>query len=350
MRTKLFAMAAITVMIVSVAGFAVYDATTARAKKREAARIVGILPASDGVAVFESKRFLDEAIPKVLSANQPMLGQISAKIVEMNDRTGIDLRKFDQVAVGVTMKQLSATNFDTDVVAIASGDINAGALVAVAKLASKGTYREEKIGSKTVYVFTAKDVLKKTTAPAVNSKITGLVDQALDHVTKDIAVVSLDPNTLVIGSLDRVRETVQGSSHVGVDVSSLLSVKETSVVSFAVKTPSGLDNLLPLDNDELGKNIDSIHYVAGSLDVAANGTSVQVMARTGNAEQAQQLKETIDGLQLVGKAILGGSKRADQKVYGRMLKNAVVTVRGSDLSLDLTVPQSDIDVLIGGIK
>ncbi len=343
-------MAAIAVMIFSVAGFAVYDAKTAAAKKREAARIVGILPASDGVAVFEAKRFLNEALPKVLSANQPMLGQINAKIGEMESTTGIDLRKFDQIAVGVAIKMISPTNPDFEPLAIASGDINAGALIAVAKLASKGSYREEKVGERTVYVFTAKDMVHKAPVPAANSKITHIADQAINGLIKEVAVASYDPNTLIIGPLDRVREALQGSSHVGVDVSSLLSVKETSVVSFALKAPGGLSKLLPLDNDELGKNIDSIHYVAGSLDVAAAGTSVQLMARTGGPEQAQQLKETLDGLQLVGKAILGSSKRADQKVYSRMLKNAAVTVSGSDVSLNLTVPQSDIDILIGGIK
>ena len=343
-------MTAIAVMMLSVAGFALFDTRSATAKKREAARIVGILPASDGVAVFEAKRFLNEALPKVLSANQPMLGEIMAKISEMENRTGIDLRKFDQVAVGVAMKQISPTNVNCEPLAIASGDINAGALLAVAKLASRGAYREEKIGDKTVYVFTAKDMLQKTPVKMSNSKIAGIVDTAINGLTKEIAVASFDANTLVIGSLDRVRETLQGSSHVGVDVSGLLSVKETSVISFAIRPPGGLAKMLPLDNDELGKNIDSIKYVAGSLDVATVGTSLQVMARTDSPQQAQSLKETLDGLQMVGKAILGGSKRPDQKTYSRMLKNAVVTLHGTDVSLDVTVPQSDIDTLIGGVK
>ena len=86
------------------------------------------------------------------------------------------------------------------------------------------------------------------------------------------------------------------------------------------------------------------------MDVAATGASVQVMARTPSPQQAQGLKETLDGLQMVGKAILGGSKRHDQQVYSRMLKNAAVTVHGSDVSLDLSVPQGDIDTLVGGVK
>ena len=90
------------------------------------------------------------------------------------------------------------------------------------------------------------------------------------------------------------------------------------------KTPGGMSKLLPLDNDELGKNIDSIQYVSGSVDVATAGTSLQVMARTKKAGAGSGLKDTLEGLQIVGKAFLGGSKRPDQQVYGRMLKKCQV--------------------------
>ncbi len=75
-----------------------------------------------------------------------------------------------------------------------------------------------------------------------------------------------------------------------------------------------------------------------------------MMARTTKPEQAAGLKETLDGLKMVGIAILGGSKRADQKVYAKMVKSAKVTTSGTDVSLSVLVPQADIDVLVAGIK
>ena len=351
MKTRFFALAAIAVLLLNVVGFAGGDTRSAQAKKREAMRLVSVLPASDGVAVFDAKRFLNDALPKVLATNQPMLGEIMAKLNEMENRTGIDLRKFDQIAVGVAMKQITPKEVDYEPVVIANGDINTGALVAIAKLASNGTYREEKIGARTVYVFSAKVVMQKTAAKTTNSKIAGIIDKAIKSITKEVAVTALDKNTLVMGSLARVRATLEGNTHVGADVSSLLSVKETAVMSFALKTPAGgMSKMLPLDNDELGKNIDSIQYLSGSLDVAAIGTSVQMMARTGKPEQAKGLKDTLDGLQVVGGAIFGGAKRADQKVYGRMIKSAKIDTRGTDVTLDLLIPQADIDLLIAGVK
>lgn len=350
MKTRSFAAAIIAVFLLNFAGLAAADTRDIKVKTPQANRLVTLLPASDGVAIFESKRFLNDALPKLLSANQPMLGIIMAQITEMENRTGIDLRKFDQVAVGVAFKQKSAKEMDYEPVAIASGDINAGALVAVAKLASNGAYREEKIGDRTVFVFTAKGVMHKTTVKPGGSKIADAVDTSLQGLSKEIAITALDKNTLAVGCLPRIRETLDGKTHVAADLIDQLSQKETAVMSFAMRTPGGMSKILPLDNDELGMNLDSIQFLSGSVDVSSTGTSLQMMARTKKPEQAQGLKDTLDGLQIIGKAVFGSSKRVDQQVYGRMIRNAKFDIHGSDVTLDLLVPQADIDVLVAGIK
>ncbi|MGB7202974.1 MAG: hypothetical protein WBD16_12040 [Pyrinomonadaceae bacterium] len=350
MKTRIFAFTAIACLLLNFVAFASTDTRKQRAKKRVMNRLVSQLPASDGIAVFEARRFLGDALPQILTANQPVLGQIMAKVSEIENRTGIDLRKFDNVVVGVAMKQIKAKEVDFETVAIANGDVNAAALIAVAKLASKGTYREEQISGRTVFVFTAKDVMQKTSTQTSSSKIAGMMDKALDGLTKEIAVTTLDANTLVLGNFKRVRETLEAKTRPSADLTAKLMQNSSAVMSFAVKTPDGMSKFMPLDNDELGKNVDSIRFLSGSLDVASVGTSLEVTAQTLKAEQAEGLKSTLEGLQLVGKAILGGSKRADQQVYGRMLKAAKFAARGNEVTLDLLVPQADIDILIAGVK
>ena len=121
-------------------------------------------------------------------------------------------------------------------------------------------------------------------------------------------------------------------------------------MSFAMKPTAGLSRLLPVDNDALGSTISSVQYLSGSLDVAAAGTSLQMMARTAKSDQAVALKDTLEGLQMVGKAVLGNSKNPDQQIYGRMLRNAKFGIIGSDVTLDLLVPQADIDLLVAKTK
>ncbi len=352
MKYRYFSFLLAAMLLLNSAGFALtVDKRSEAAKKRaDATRLVSLLPKSDGIAVIDSKRFFNDALPKVLSANQPMLGEIMAKVGEMESRTGIDLRKFDQVVVGVAMKQVSPTEVDYETVAIANGDINAAALVAVARLASKGTYREEMIGSRKVYVFSAKDAIAQARRPT-NTKLAGAMDKLITGLAKkEIAVTTLDAGTLVMGTPARVRQTLESRGRVDADVRNLLPTRDTSVLGFAARTNGMLTKLLPLEADALGANLDSIQYMTGSLDITGGGTSIQVMARTKKPDQAVGLKDTLEGLQMVGSAIFVNSKRTDQQVYGRMLKNAKFAARGSDVTIDVMVPQTDIDILIAESK
>jgi hypothetical protein len=176
-----------------------------------------------------------------------------------------------------------------------------------------------------------------------------MVDKAMSSLTKDVAVTGLDKNTLVMGTLARVKETIDGKSHVSGDITSLLPAG-TTVASFAARFPGGLSNLLPVEADAFGSTIESIQYVSGSFDVNAVGADLQVAARTKKAEDAQNLKDTVDGLAILGKAFLGSGKTPDKQVYARMLRNVKVAVSGVDVTFGLVVPQADVDILIGGIK
>src|SRR5205085_9699681 len=137
------------------------------------------------------------------------------------------IRKFDQVAVGVDVKQISAKETDYDTVAVASGDINFGALVAATKIASKGAYRTESVGQKSMFIFSVKEVAQKT-AQTKNSKTAKVIDHLSNGFSKEIAITSIDKNTLAMGSVQRVRETIEGTTHVGSDLTSLLSTKGTA--------------------------------------------------------------------------------------------------------------------------
>jgi hypothetical protein len=322
------------------------------AKARQTSSLVALLPASDAVVVFENRRFLTTALPQLLAANSGMLSQVNSKIAEMEAKTGIDLRKFDQVAVGIKMKQVSAKEIDYEPLVIASGDINAGALIAVGKLAANGTYREEKVGNKTLYVFNGKELAaKKAPNAGANSKLASKIGGILDRLNRDIAVTSLDGRTLAMGTLSAVRGMLTAKSNVGTDLTSLLNANTSSVGAFAARMPAGgISRMVSLDNDELGAQLDAIQYLAGSLDVAGTGATVRLLARTKQPQQAKSLHETVEGLQMLGGALLGANRGPDKQVYARMIKAAKFAHAGSDVTLELTVPQSDIDVLIGGLK
>lgn len=326
------------------------DSKARKIKKSQATQLAMLLPASDGVVTLDVKRFFGVALPKLLSANQPMLNDILAKIDEMKSKTGIDIRQFEYIAAGVTTKKVSQKNYDLEPVVIARGQINAGALIGAAKLAANGKYREEKAGDKVIYVFAAKEIAERAKQQISGTKPAATPNNVIGKWSHEIAVTTIDANTIVFGTLPLVRQTLDARTPIGADLMGLLGKKEVSVINFAGKLPTGMSALLPLDNDELGKNLDSIRYIYGNMDVSGDITSVNVTARTVQNSQAAALLETLEGLQLVGKALLGGSKGADKQVYARMIENAKFSVKANEVMFDLQVPQSDIDVLVGMIK
>ncbi len=313
-------------------------------------QLAGSLPVSDGIVTVDAKRFFNTALPKLLSANQPLLEKITTKIDQLKAQTGIDVRQFDYLAAGVTARKVGPKDYDVDPVIIARGQVSSASLIGAAKLASNGKYREEKVGAKTVYIFSAKDIAAQAKQHAPVTTNPDMVDKVMGRFSGDIAVSAVDANTIAFGDIELVKRAVSEKSGGNTELISLLAKKETSVVNFAAKMPNGMSEFLPLENDELGKNIDSIRYVYGSMDMPAGAMALNITARTLQPAQATALQETLEGIQLLGKAFLGNTSSADKQVYARMISNTKFSSRGNEVMIDLSIPQSDIDILVGSLK
>lgn len=329
------------------------DTKTNKIERQAQQQLAALLPASDGVITFNTQRIFGEALPRVLAANQPMLKDILSKIDEVKTKTGIDLRQFEQFTIGVSNKKVSASEFEFEPVVLARGTFNAGALVSLAKVALNGKYREEKSGDKTIYIFMPPQPPVKSSAPqnnktqSKNSAFEKALDKMMEKLSREFAVASFDNNTLAIGTTARVRETLQNKMGMNPEILSLVNRKPNALMSFSLEMPAGMSGFINLDNDELGKNLDSIRQISGAIDLADKSAIVSLAAKTLKPEQAQALKETLDGLQMVGKALLGGGKGADKMVFSRMIENVRTSSSGNEVMLDLQVPQSDIDILVG---
>ena len=328
---------AVLTLFVFVLNFGASTFADTKSTKAGAIDLVGLLPASDAVVLMDSKRFFGEALPRLLSSNQALLTKANAKVDDLKARIGIDVRDFDSIAAGVTVRQIGEKKYDGDAVIIGRGQMTSASLVGAAKLASNGKYREERIGERVMYIFD----LQKAAAPKADGGF-------FDNVT-EIAVAALDGKTTALGQVARVRQTLEAKTRVSVELVTMLETSMNAVGAFAVKPPAGLKSFLPLENDELGKNIDSIQYVYGNATVAADNATLHVTARTFQNAQAKSLYDTLEGLRIFGRALLGATKGADKQVYARMVENAKFSMKGNEVVLDLTVPQSDIDILIGMI-
>lgn len=363
MVNKIFALLMVCAFAFNAADV-VFAADTKRAAKRQTNQLAARLPASDAVVSINIKRLFADALPQILSGSESQLAAIVGKIDEIKSKTNFDLRQFEQVAVGISIRQTTAQELDFQPVIFARGaSMNANALLALGKTAANGKYREEKSGARSIYVFSPRELMPQKSSPSndapapVSKKTPSAFERAMDKMIEDlsreVAVTALDDNTLAIGTPARVRESVGASpARVGADVLNLINRRTDAVVAVAAKLSNGVSAFLPdLDNDEIGKNLDAIRYLAASFNVGDGGAAVSVLAKTVGLEQAKSLFEQIEGLQSLGKMFVGGSsKGADKKALARMIENVKIARAANEVTLDLQIPQSDINILIGKKK
>jgi hypothetical protein len=63
--------------------------------------LMSSLPESDAVAQIKVKQLMNEAMPRILAGNPAKLSEVNASIDRFKDRTGLDPRMFEQIALGV---------------------------------------------------------------------------------------------------------------------------------------------------------------------------------------------------------------------------------------------------------
>ena len=171
-------------------------ATTARVPATTAQSLLARLPTSDAVAQVNVKRVLTEAMPKLLAGNSAKLAEVDSHIEQFKTRTSLDLRSFDEIALGMLYSYPSAGITKIDTVAVARGAFSTSAIIAAGRLAAEGKYREEKYLGKTIYIFTLDQQVK----------LLGLLDLKI----RELAVTPMDANTLP-GRCGRIRDTVAAS-------------------------------------------------------------------------------------------------------------------------------------------
>ena len=320
-------------------------------KKTQAPQLASLLPESDGIMTLDVKRLMDEALPQILSGNQPRLNKIMSEVDKIKDKTGFDIRRFEKVAIGIKTNRISPKDIELEPVLLARGAYNANALVGVAKIASKGKYTTEKFGDRTIYVFSLKEIAEDNKPKkGGNSLMDKAFDKMFKNLGREVAIASFDSNTLVFGTLARVKETLGARSQVNTDLMNLVYRNQNAVASFGMNMPENTSAIFEIGNEEIDTNIDAIRQLYGTFNVVGDNTILSMTARTNTAEDAENLHIVLSGLKEIGGILLGGSKGADKQVYIRMINNSQFTKAENEVLFNLEVPQSDIDVLIGEKK
>jgi hypothetical protein len=321
---------------------ALTSAGTAQTRRGTAATrepsLLSRLPASDAVARIHVKRVLSEALPKLLAGNSAKLAEVDSQIGQFKNQTSLDLRSFDELAIGMLYSHPSAGITKIHTVAVARGTFNTASIVAAGKATTGGKYREEKYLGKAIYIFTLDQQLR----------VLGLLDLKI----RELAVTPLDAKTLALGDVERIRKTIAAGRERRVQNGAIIALATqdpSAIATFGGNiSPEVLQNLR-IGNDVIAKNLATVRQAYGSLGMTDKDLELVVAARTVDAVSARTLGDTLESLKQFG-AMFTYRLSGFRGVLARSaLGNLKITTQGNELKIRTAVAQSDVAPLVGGL-
>jgi hypothetical protein len=327
------------VVIVFVALFSQLEAA-AQTRGRNVAvpipTLMASLPESDAVAQVKVKQLLSEAMPRIFANNPAKLSEVNASIDRFKDRTGLDPRMFQQVALGVRFTYPSEGVTRAETVALANGTFSAAAMVAAGRVASNGKYREEKYQDKTLYIFTVDEPVK----------LLGLFDMRIG----ELAAAPLDTNTLALGDPAGVRSVIDAArshKHANAELIALASRDPNAVIGFGSNITEQLVGNLDIGNAPIAADLRTLRQVYGSVGTTESDLQLFLAARAVNAQAAKNLGDTLEGLKQFGAFLVGRLSGAKGVLAKSALSNLKIVADANELQIRTSVAQAEVGPLFG---
>ena len=296
--------------------------------------IASYLPASDAIAIVDVKRMLNETMPSILGSDQAKLAQANAEIDKFKTKTGVDLRQFNRVAVGVRYAYPNATTTKLETVAIAHGTFDAKAVSASARAAANGKSREEKYRGLTITIIDVNDEIK----------MLGLWNMSIH----ELAICPLDPTSLALGTLENVKAAIDAgkAGRAPAELIALASKDPAAVIGFGANITPELLAKLDVGNDTIAKDVSSIKQAYGSVGSTQTDVTVMMVARTDSAGAAKNLGDTVEGLRQLGSLFIGRLAQPRRALAESALNNLKVTARETEVEIRTQVAAANLAALI----
>ncbi len=333
MKTRL-----LTLAIILVALFQLEAAAQTRNRNTAPAAptLMSSLPQSDAVAQVKVKQLLSEAMPRMLASNPTKLSEVNASIDRFKERTGLDPRMFQQVALGIRFTYPSEGVTKVQTVAVADGTFSAAGMVAAGRVASNGKYREEKYQDKTIYIFSIDE----------NIKLLGLFDVKIG----ELAAAPLDTNILALGDPAGVRSVIDASrsrKRPNADLIALANRDPNAVIGFGSNITEQLVANLDIGNAPIGADLKTLRQVYGSVATTETDIQLFLAARAVNAEAAKNFGDTLEGLKQFGALFVGRLSGAKGVLAKSALSNMKIVAAANELQIRTSVAQAEVGPLLG---
>ncbi|HVF23791.1 MAG TPA: hypothetical protein VM941_11960 [Pyrinomonadaceae bacterium] len=328
----------LTLAIVVLSVFAAQVAAQTRTRNNAPATggLMASLPESDAVAQIKLRQLLNEALPRIMSNNSVRLAEVNASIETFKNRTGLDPRMFEQLAVSLRFSHPTAGVTKVQTVALANGTFNPAAMVAAGRVASNGSYREEKYQGKTLYIFKLEE----------NIRMMGLFNFRID----ELAAAPLDTNVLALGDPAGVRAAIDAGGsrkRANAELIALASRDPNAVIGFGGNVTEQLITNLDIGNAPIAADLSKLRQVYGSVGTSEKDLQLFLAARAVNADAAKNLGDTLEGLKQFGALLVGRLSGARGVLAKSALANLQIVTQANELQIRTAVPQADLGPLMG---
>jgi len=301
-----------------------------------ASGLMSSLPESDAVAHVKVKQLLNEATPRIFAGNPAGLSEVNASIDRFKERTGLDPRMFQQVAIGIRFTYPSEGVTKLQTVGLANGTFSSSAMVTAGQLAANGRYREEKHHDKTIYIFTLEE----------NLKFLGLFDLRIG----ELAASPLDTNTLALGDPEAVRSAIDASrsrKRANAALIALASRDPNAVIGFGSNTPEQLISNLDIGGAPIAADLKMVRQVYGSVTTTERDLALFIGARATNAQAAKSLGDQLDTLRQLGSFFVGRLSGARGVLAKSALTNLKIVSDANELQIRTSVAQAEVGPVLG---
>jgi hypothetical protein len=293
------------------------------------------LPESDAVAQVKLRQLLTESLPRIFANNPAKLSEINTSIEAFKTRTGLDPRMFEQVALGAHFTYPAEGVTKAQTVVLANGTFSPAAILAAAKVAPNGTYREEKYQGKTIYIFKLDQDIR----------LLGFFDFRVG----ELAATPLDASVLALGDVAGVHAAIDAArsrKRANGELIALASRDPNAVIGFGANVNEKLIRNLDI-NAPIATDLATLRQVYGSVAAGEKDLELFLAARAVNADAAKSLGDTLEGLKQLGSFFVGRMTGAKGVLAKSALANLQIVTAANELQIRTAVPQEDIGPLMG---
>ncbi len=336
---------------------------------------ISLLPKSDVVAVLDVSRLVNDLLPKAKQAWPEQVAKFEKEINEVVSKAakdGIDLYKVKSLTIGlklfgekttgamivdgltVTPEMMAKENKDSKAVEYKGKTLYIETPKPEAKTPTKTPVkatRKSVARAKTRTSAKAKPASAKTAAQAPGGLPVGNVTDLASNMGTGLlknttAFVQLDAERVAFGDelevkavIDALTGTADPAAQLGSDLTAALQeTRAPGLLRFAVNIPDSARQAA--QSEEFLKNLAVTKMVLGTLDVTDDlSLLLDAKLRTGSADEATKLHESLAALLGLGKMMLGGNQDPLMAMLNKLLDQIHLSPQANDVALAITVPR-----------